>query len=274
VTIAVLGTVLCPVDLSEHSQAALYHAAGFAHSPDARLVVLRVESRRSGEDDDAAKQELDEFVRATLPGFLGYRSSTELIVRPGDAAPTILAVAREFSADLIVMGTRGRGALTRALLGSTAAQIFRDTRVPVAVVPPTHPEVISLGETRAVFHFGLILVPIDLREAGAAQLAWAGRLSGGSERHLLLMTVVASAAERNLAMEQLNEIARAMQSAHGVKLLVREGAAIDEVEHVARHERAGLVVLGQSSDAPGKMAYELLRRTSALVLMVPSTSRT
>lgn len=267
-----LGTILCPVDLSEQSQTALYHGAGFAQTARSRLAVLRVDSRAlsSNEEDSlAARQELDEFVRGTLPGWFGYGPATELLVRSGDPSSAILAAASEFEADLIVMGTRGRGPIARALLGSTTAAVLRDSRVPVAVIPKSRPELISLGENRAVFHFGLVLVPVDMSGGHARQLEWAGHLSSGSDHHLLLVHVVPAGGNHDAAMEQLNALARTMQTARGVKLLVREGNVVDEVVQLVRRERAGLVVMGRSSDAPGAMAYEVLRSTNALVLVVP-----
>jgi nucleotide-binding universal stress UspA family protein len=272
VSVRNLGTILCPVDLSEQSQTALYHGAGFAQTAKSRLAVLRVDPRAlSGNDDDAlaAWQELDEFVRGTLPGWSGYGPRTELVVRGGEPPAAILAAAREFEADLIVMGTRGRGALARALLGSTTAAVLRDSRVPVAVIPRSRPELISLGESRAVFHFGLVLVPVDLCGDHTRQLEWAGQLSVGSEHHLLLVHVMPRGSDRAAAMERLNALAAPMQTARGVKLLVREGEVVDEVVRLVRHERVGLVVMGRSSDRPGAMAYEVLRSTNALVMVVP-----
>jgi nucleotide-binding universal stress UspA family protein len=271
-TIPGIGTILCPVDLSEHSHAPLDHAAGLAQTPGSRLVVLRVVARLNSGTDDAvlaARHELDLFVRGALPGPLGYTARHELIVRGGEPAPAIFASARETNADLIVMGTRGRGALARALLGSTAATILRDSDVPVMVVPRSVPEVISAGEDHAIFHFGLVLVPVDLQAVPSRQLAWAARLSGGSTHKLLLVHVVPPGADRQFATERMNHTARGMKTARGVKLLVREGEVVDEVIHVVRHERAGLVIMGRHADASGAMAYEVLRSSRALLLMVP-----
>jgi universal stress protein A len=267
-----IGTVLCPVDLSEQSRAALCLATGFAQTPGSRLAVLRVDPRLSPSADGsdlAARTELDEFVRKALPGVLADNDNNDLIVRGGEAPSAILSTARDIDADLIVMGTRGRGALVRALLGSTAAAVLQGTTLPVMVVPPAMPELISLGKDHAEFHFGLILVPVDLKGAASKQLDWAGRLSAGSSHKLLLVHVVPPGSDREFAIERMNQMAKGMASARGVKLLVREGQVVDEVIHVVQHERVGVVIMGRGSDAPGAIAYEVLRNSRALVLMVP-----
>lgn len=45
-------------------------------------------------------------------------------MRTGDVAAEILASARETNADLIAMGSRGHGAMTRLLLGSVAPNVL------------------------------------------------------------------------------------------------------------------------------------------------------
>src|SRR5580693_9039125 len=49
-------------------------------------------------------------------------------------ASRIVAQAREWPADLIVMGSHGRRGLARAVMGSDAAEVFRESPVPVLLV--------------------------------------------------------------------------------------------------------------------------------------------
>ncbi len=56
-------------------------------------------------------------------------------VRSGDPAEQICGLARERGADLIVMGTRGRGAISRVLLGSVARAVLLGASCSVLVVP-------------------------------------------------------------------------------------------------------------------------------------------
>jgi nucleotide-binding universal stress UspA family protein len=44
-------------------------------------------------------------------------------------------VTKERGADLIVMGTHGRTALARAVIGSVADKVVRQANVPVVLVP-------------------------------------------------------------------------------------------------------------------------------------------
>jgi nucleotide-binding universal stress UspA family protein len=52
----------------------------------------------------------------------------------GDPVDEIVAFADSFEADLIVVGSRGHGALASALLGSVSRGILSETRRPVLVV--------------------------------------------------------------------------------------------------------------------------------------------
>jgi len=62
---------------------------------------------------------------------------TEL--REGKAAPLILDAAHRHHAQLIVMGTHGRGGLEHLFLGSVAARIVRNASCPVLTVRNPEP---------------------------------------------------------------------------------------------------------------------------------------
>jgi nucleotide-binding universal stress UspA family protein len=66
---------------------------------------------------------------AARPGAAGARVRT--LVRAGVPHREIVAAAREEGVDLIVMGTHGRGALERFLVGSVADRVIRTTSCPV-----------------------------------------------------------------------------------------------------------------------------------------------
>jgi nucleotide-binding universal stress UspA family protein len=57
-----------------------------------------------------------------------------LVVR-GPTVSTILEQAGRFGADLLVLGSHGRGALLSLVTGSVAQGVLRDARVPLLIVP-------------------------------------------------------------------------------------------------------------------------------------------
>ncbi|CAJ95236.1 Universal stress protein, UspA family [Cupriavidus necator] len=56
----------------------------------------------------------------------------------GEPAPRIVDVVLACRADVIVMGTHGRGAFLSAVLGSVAARVLASSPVPVLLVPKHH----------------------------------------------------------------------------------------------------------------------------------------
>ena len=54
----------------------------------------------------------------------------------GEAAREIVHLAEDLGAGLIVMGSRGRGGIRRALMGSVSASVVRHAHCPVMVVRP------------------------------------------------------------------------------------------------------------------------------------------
>ena len=80
--------------------------------------------------DEADRSSLDEAER--LAAERGIFARTRLLA--GDPAREIVAYADEIDADLIVVGSRGLGAIGGALLGSVSHKLLREARRPVLVV--------------------------------------------------------------------------------------------------------------------------------------------
>jgi nucleotide-binding universal stress UspA family protein len=82
------------------------------------------------EVDDNDRHTLDEAL--ALAEERGVPALTRLLV--GNAAKKIVAFADEIDADVIVVGSRGLGALGRTVLGSVSGKVLRDAKRPVLVV--------------------------------------------------------------------------------------------------------------------------------------------
>lgn len=78
----------------------------------------------------AARAELEKF-RAMLPACFVEK---EIVVAQGRPAESILEQIRERAIDLVVLGSRGKGSLTRLLLGSTTDQVLHEAPCSVLIV--------------------------------------------------------------------------------------------------------------------------------------------
>jgi nucleotide-binding universal stress UspA family protein len=87
-----------------------------------------------GDVEDATRDTLDEDLRQ-LAEPLAARDGwvIEQLVERGRAATVITDLARERGVDLVVTGSRGRGALRSMLLGSVATEVAADAPCPVLV---------------------------------------------------------------------------------------------------------------------------------------------
>jgi nucleotide-binding universal stress UspA family protein len=141
-----MGTAICCVDDSEGSRDALRIARRLAERLDLELVLLNVappteapgvsaavsgQERLHAEELRDAQQLLD---RVALDEGLGpeVRRRAEI----GPAADRILAVCREEQPELVLMGSRGRGELKAALLGSVSSKVASGAPCPCVIVPP------------------------------------------------------------------------------------------------------------------------------------------
>lgn len=86
----------------------------------------------------AAERVLNEhrlLLERRIPSSNGKRWTAHVDI-DDDAASTILRTAEQLGVDAIVMGTRGRGKIAQAILGSVAQTVAAHARVPVTIVPP------------------------------------------------------------------------------------------------------------------------------------------
>lgn len=152
-TIAI-DAVMVPLDGSAFAESALPYGQALARAFGAELHLVRVAATTQvyglmGTDPlapasagalteitDEMSEEARAFVarEAERVSGAGYRVTGQALI--GDPAGQLLAYARERGIDLIVMSTHGQGGLMRALFGSVAQQVLRETPVPVLLIQP------------------------------------------------------------------------------------------------------------------------------------------
>jgi len=101
------------------------------------LADVSVEAINEHAREAAAERraELEDFLRGMN---FGVESGLPLLVlEEGLPAPALRQIVARLSPDLVVVGTRGRGALGRLMLGSVAEEALRTLSCDVLAVPPT-----------------------------------------------------------------------------------------------------------------------------------------
>jgi nucleotide-binding universal stress UspA family protein len=231
---------------------------------------------------EAAQGELQAFV-ADAVGDAVERVTCETPV--GSTVPTIADTAATWRPDLVVMGTHGRGGLTRAVLGSVAESVLRRVSCPVLTVPPhVGPE--AAGHPR----FDRILCAVDFSEASVAGVECALALARMADARVVLLHVVEDvvhlpmapwtpglsvrreAIEREVA-ERLARLvpADAAEWCHA-ETMIADGQTGPRILDAARQACADLVVLGVHGWHPlnslvfGSTARDVLQSAACPVL--------
>jgi len=139
--------ILLCVDLSENSQAAFRAVAGQYHPNETEVRVLHVLQpvtlsaapqmspmyTPELQEEGAEARRLADRIAGELRNA-GFRA--EPVLAKGDVRETIVNTAAEWNADLIVVGSRGKGGLRRLLLGSAAEFVARHAPCSVLIVRP------------------------------------------------------------------------------------------------------------------------------------------
>ena len=138
--------VLCAIDFSASSAAALQWAAAWVAKAGARVTALHVVEMPPEAADppfieytalrDRLTRDAQQSMEHAIPGSIRQASRVEEQVTVGRPAVEILRLAEARSADLIVMGVRGRSAIDLAFFGSTTHQVVRRAACPVLAVHP------------------------------------------------------------------------------------------------------------------------------------------
>lgn len=143
--------IIAPIDFSEHSLRGLDYAVEIADKFSSQLkIVYVIEPLLQAADiawgtvdfdklneahKESAEKQLDTLVAERIP----KRIPAEAVIVFGKPFVEIVQLARADNADLIVMATHGRGAISHILLGSTAEKVVRKAPCPVLTVKhPAH----------------------------------------------------------------------------------------------------------------------------------------
>jgi nucleotide-binding universal stress UspA family protein len=135
-------TIAWATDGSELADKALEHVRELAEIHGSRIVAVHANELLTGRYGGAPlladEPDLAEKIAAQVDELRAAGFDAKLEVRTGgkDVAKLVADAAEAVGADLIVVGTHGRGGVTAALMGSVARGLCHTSHLPVLVVPP------------------------------------------------------------------------------------------------------------------------------------------
>ena len=187
-----------------------------------------------------------EYAEATLKPYCDAARRRQIpcdvVVREGQATQQILAAARQFHADRILLGTRSRSRLGKMLLGSVAEQVLRSVNLPVITVDPeAHLPVQSGFEEHVVLH------ATTLRETSRPSAALACQMAASENAKLVLLHVLPPMDEMERSGQATGLDSVAMRELRILAAETSTGCCLD-MEPVVVHGNPSIEILAQASE--------------------------
>ncbi|NLQ16675.1 universal stress protein [Marinomonas sp. M1K-6] len=154
-----INTIVYACDLDSQTQAAMELVLSLANSHDAKVILMHVMEPLNIQASNMINNYLSEEVRSTMhkdavdditarmdkmrsefmtknaEELSALTTPPKTLIVNGVPAECIQRIAKENSADLIVMNSRTHSRLGQMILGSTANKVIHSSAIPVLVVP-------------------------------------------------------------------------------------------------------------------------------------------
>ena len=288
--------ILCPVDFSDISRAALRWSADFAREQGARLTALHTLDTTLANVGNLVAvpdgaPELRERAGVTFEEWRASMDLTgvEILVEEGPPAERILALAEERGVDLLVMGTHGLSGLQKLLLGSVTEKVLHRARVPVLAMAPKNesggsfeaPSTILLAvdfgpESQAVVRHGVWLAEhfgAKLVVAHAVPIPYVVLNDRTMER---LTAEQLESLKDTLTQDRREELRALLPASTGVATEVSAtvGSPFEALTERIEEVKADLVITGAGGHSKGGLGWlgstchKLVRAASCPVLIV------
>jgi nucleotide-binding universal stress UspA family protein len=283
--------IVCGIDETTHSRHAAAVAARLARDLDSHAVLVRVTDvggllRRLPPAGLSRRRRTRRALKA-IGAEHCFPDGTDIQVRAGHPASTLMAVAEQEDAELIVVAAGGEWTASAALIGSVSSALMRDARCPVIVVPSDAVVPLDAETMRSV------VCGVAGEETDAAVLRLAADLANRFGVELYAVHAYDSGAkQRTVAAESVPHVEGELQQAAEQRLaLARDEAGVDArasvlplppaeaLERLAEHHRAGLIVVasraggGRGSFLLGSVPTQLAAQGRTPVLVLPLGAR-
>ena len=282
--------ILLATDFSPASSKALEYAASLARRYGSAIYLTHVITRDGYPlvSPEYAAFSLEKMHAEAKQGFREILKSGQMIELPykiliqeGNLWPSIEDLIKTYDIDLLVVGTRGVGAVEKVLIGSGAEEIFRKARVPVLTVGPS-----ATKEPLYEIEFKNILFATDFGRSAEREAEYAVSLAQEHCSRLRLVHVLPHpeaygkdvlAVEKENDMAQLRELVATGAELHcKLDFEVAVGEPVRQILRIAEETKADLIIMGAKArgslagNVPHTKAYRVVCGARCPVLTVRS----
>jgi len=247
--------ILFATDFSSAANSAMPYATGLAKIFEGKLFAIHVKDPINyavppemwASAQQVCEMELQKLRDGMNRDFPELKH--EVLEGEGAVWPALVSAIEKYGIDLIVVGTRGRTGIGKAVLGSQAEEILRRAPCPVLTVGPQTP-----SDERSRGKLASILFATNFGPASHAAARIAISLAEENQSRLTLLHVIENRSVGALSSaEEFGESSerdlRAMVPDEAnfwcaPHFLVERGVAADKILEAAHRTKAGLIVLG------------------------------
>jgi nucleotide-binding universal stress UspA family protein len=255
-----LTKILAPLDGSPASESILAYVEMILAAKDANVTLVQV-----SEDERAAR----DYLSGIAHKLRSRGAVVDTAVLSGDPAQVLVDMTIRGGYSMVMMATRGKGALRRLLFGSTAEKILEHAAIPVFIAHPGE----KVGLLRR------IVVPLDGSHRSASILKPLIPLAKALGARMVFATIVSPVGKEDLPVDLAAKNLFAEQKSAedaGVRteFNVRYGDAATEILGMAEGEPGTLIALsthgrtGLDKVRFGSVAEKLLRKGGFPMLVV------
>lgn len=266
--------LLVPTDFSDHATAAVRYAAPLAARFGSEVVLVHASATRPpfealpGSNDAfvLTYEENDRLAGAALEDaraahLEGVNARTRMAFGKPPAA--ILEAAHASATDMIIMGTRGRSGVARAVLGSVAEAVIRESDLPVLTV--------RCDSANDASRMARILCPINFSDAAAKAFQHALLFASAFDAELIALYFQEDGAaddDLEAEVERLRLWLGDVPLSVRLTCLAHRGDPTTQVNEYARTHGVDLVIVGAQRRRGGVTG--LMRHAPCPVLTVPA----
>jgi nucleotide-binding universal stress UspA family protein len=279
-----ISKILLATDFSAEAQNALTCALALAKRYDSKLFITHAVPPDAEIQGVEVQVPLHDVMQSNAERNLALLEQTpevrslphEMVVRSGDPWEVLSEVISDENIDLVVMGTHGRGGISKLFLGSTAEKAIRHARCPVLTVGPD-------AKPLSFYRLGQILYATDFSDGSLRALNYALALAEEDGSELTMLHVIEStpASKSELVewiyddREKLHQMVPSnVDLACKPEMEVETGAPGQEIVRLAASRNAALIVMGARPDGaivthvPWTTLHHVLQHAPCPVLTV------